>query len=254
MPADPSSQPPPTYHVPDEERLDRAGIAALQRRKLAAMLERRARVQRVLPAQVRRASRSTPSADPLDKLPVHRPARSWSRTSSRTRPSARTSPTRSSTTAATTRPPAPAAAGRCGGSTRPRAGPGSRSCWGDHLPRPRAWRRATGIMFPFSFGPFVGFWAAFDGAAALGNLCIPAGGLSTQAAAADDARQRRRPSSAARRRTPCGWRKSRGRRGSTWPASKVRALIVAGEPGGSIPEVRRGSRRRGARASSTTPA
>ena len=28
----------PTYHVPDEERLDRAGVATLQQRKLAAML------------------------------------------------------------------------------------------------------------------------------------------------------------------------------------------------------------------------
>ena len=35
------------------------------------------------------------------------------------------------------------------------------------------------LMFPFSFGPFVGFWAAFEGAVALGNLCLPAGGLST---------------------------------------------------------------------------
>ena len=29
------------------------------------------------------------------------------------------------------------------------------------------------ILFPFSFGPFVGFWAAFDGAAELGNLSHP---------------------------------------------------------------------------------
>ena len=37
------------------------------------------------------------------------------------------------------------------------------------------------LMFPFSFGPFIGFWAAFDAAASLGNLCLPAGGMTTAA-------------------------------------------------------------------------
>jgi phenylacetate-CoA ligase len=37
------------------------------------------------------------------------------------------------------------------------------------------------IFFPFSFGPFLGFWTAFDAAAKLGCLCLPGGGLSTLA-------------------------------------------------------------------------
>ena len=37
------------------------------------------------------------------------------------------------------------------------------------------------VMFPFSFGPFLGFWGAFDGATALGNLALAAGGMTTAA-------------------------------------------------------------------------
>src|SRR5687767_8630408 len=37
------------------------------------------------------------------------------------------------------------------------------------------------VIFPFSFGPFLGFWGAFDGATALGNLAIAAGGMTTTA-------------------------------------------------------------------------
>src|ERR1051325_514594 len=35
------------------------------------------------------------------------------------------------------------------------------------------------IVFAFSFGPFIGFWLAFEAAASLGALCLPAGGLSS---------------------------------------------------------------------------
>ena len=38
---------------------------------------------------------------------------------------------------------------------------------------------------------------------------------------------------------PCAWPKSRAKKGSIWPGRRVRALIVAGEPGGSIPGTRR---------------
>lgn len=37
------------------------------------------------------------------------------------------------------------------------------------------------IAFPFSFGPFIGFWAGFEGASQLGNLCLAGGGMSSQA-------------------------------------------------------------------------
>src|SRR3954447_15523832 len=35
------------------------------------------------------------------------------------------------------------------------------------------------IYFAFSFGPFVGFWMAFEAGARLGALCIPGGGVGS---------------------------------------------------------------------------
>lgn len=35
------------------------------------------------------------------------------------------------------------------------------------------------VLFPFSFGPYIGFWSAFEAAAARGCLVIPGGGLNT---------------------------------------------------------------------------
>ncbi|MFQ5653078.1 MAG: phenylacetate--CoA ligase family protein [bacterium] len=35
------------------------------------------------------------------------------------------------------------------------------------------------VLFPFSFGPFLGFWLAYEAALSLGCLCFPAGGLSS---------------------------------------------------------------------------
>jgi len=37
------------------------------------------------------------------------------------------------------------------------------------------------IFFAFSFGPFLGFWTAFDAGARLGCLCIPGGGMRSAA-------------------------------------------------------------------------
>ncbi len=38
---------------------------------------------------------------------------------------------------------------------------------------------ADRVYFAFSFGPFIGFWMAFDAAQQLGCLCLPAGGMSS---------------------------------------------------------------------------
>ncbi|HWB05456.1 MAG TPA: AMP-binding protein [Verrucomicrobiales bacterium] len=37
------------------------------------------------------------------------------------------------------------------------------------------------LFFPFSFGPFLGFWTAFEAATRLGCMVIPGGGMSTNA-------------------------------------------------------------------------
>jgi len=37
------------------------------------------------------------------------------------------------------------------------------------------------IFFPFSFGPFLGFWTAFEAGTQIGAHCIPAGGMTSRA-------------------------------------------------------------------------
>jgi len=98
------------------------------------------------------------------------------------------------------------------------------------------------ILFPFSFGPFLGFWSAFDAGSQIGAQCIPAGGMSSQ--------MRLRlietlgPTVVCCTPTYALWlaevageeRRSAGAR--PLDESSVRVLIVAGEPGGSIPATR----------------
>jgi len=93
-------------------------------------------------------------------------------------------------------------------------------------------------VMAFSFGPFVGFWSAFDAAIERGALVLPTGSLSTAARLeliqtsgatvvfctpsyalhlAQVAKEKSLPLS----------------------ESNVRAIVVAGEPGGSVPEIRR---------------
>jgi phenylacetate-CoA ligase len=93
------------------------------------------------------------------------------------------------------------------------------------------------VAFPFSFGPFLGFWAAFDGASRLGALCLPAGGLTSQGRL-----QMMRDNSAT---VVCCTPTYALRLAELAQDEKieighgsVRTLIVAGEPGGNIPTIR----------------
>lgn len=91
------------------------------------------------------------------------------------------------------------------------------------------------IFFAFSFGPFLGFWTAFESATRRGNLCIPGGGLSTEG------RLRTVWDNAAP--VICCTPTYAIRLGETAQAhglrnSPVKTIIVAGEPGGSIQAVR----------------
>jgi len=109
-------------------------------------------------------------------------------------------------------------------------------CWTEYF-RIIGLRSDDRLFFPFSFGPFLGFWTAFEAAARLGNFCLPAGGMSSTARLrflmdnkativlatptyaqhlADVARAE----------------------GIDLASSSVRAVIVAGEPGGCIPGTR----------------
>ena len=94
------------------------------------------------------------------------------------------------------------------------------------------------FLFPFSFGPFIGFWSAFETAVALGNLSLPAGGMSTKArlqyALANGATVICCTPTYALRMAEVAAEEAIDIRNSP-----IRALIVAGEPGGSILETRR---------------
>jgi phenylacetate-CoA ligase len=96
------------------------------------------------------------------------------------------------------------------------------------------------IFFAFSFGPFLGFWTAFDAAWQIGAHAIPAGGMSSQQRLAMIGAVAPTvvcctPTYALRLAEVDGEQTS-GRR--PLAESRVRAVIVAGEPGGSIPATR----------------
>ncbi len=92
---------------------------------------------------------------------------------------------------------------------------------------------ADRLCFPFSFGPFLGFWAGFEGALQQGNFCIAAGGMSTEA---------RLKLIEENKITILGCTPTYALRlaetaeaqGMTLAANSVRGLLVAGEPGGNI--------------------
>jgi phenylacetate-CoA ligase len=93
------------------------------------------------------------------------------------------------------------------------------------------------LFFPFSFGPFLGFWGAYGAASACGYLALPGGGMSSAA------RLRFMLSHAATVVfcTPSyalHLAEVAGVEGVDLATSPVRMLVAAGEPGASIPATR----------------
>ena len=93
------------------------------------------------------------------------------------------------------------------------------------------------VALPFSFGPFIGFWAAHDGAIAYGCRSLTLGGLSSEQRLREIVRHR---ASVVCCTPTYGLRLAEvaAGQGIDLRASSVRTLIVAGEPGGNIPAVR----------------
>jgi phenylacetate-CoA ligase len=93
------------------------------------------------------------------------------------------------------------------------------------------------LFFPFSFGPFLGFWAAFEAAARLGCLCLPGGGMSSSARLRflldNEATVVLCTPTYALRLAEVAREEE-----IDLASAPVRMLIVAGEPGGSIPATR----------------
>lgn len=100
------------------------------------------------------------------------------------------------------------------------------------------------LAFPFSFGPFLGFWAAFEGAARLGRLCLPAGGMSSESRLKFIEENQATvvcctPTYALRlAEVAAELAKEPGHGTAAEMFKSVRLLIVAGEPGGSVPSIR----------------
>ncbi len=97
--------------------------------------------------------------------------------------------------------------------------------------------RVDRVLFAFSFGPFLGFWTAYEAAAQVGCMCIPAGGMGSPARlrALFDNRATVlccTPTYAMRLAEVAA------EEGVDLGQAPVRTLIVAGETGGSIPATR----------------
>lgn len=93
------------------------------------------------------------------------------------------------------------------------------------------------ILFAFSFGPFLGFWLAFEAGQRLGALCLAGGGMSSTTRL----RVLREHACTVLCCTPTyalHLAEVAAREGVSSDAIPLRTLIVAGEPGGSQPAVR----------------
>ncbi len=98
-------------------------------------------------------------------------------------------------------------------------------------------RAGDAVFFAFSFGPFLGFWTAFDSAQQLGLRTIPAGGMGSG--------ERLRFLLAQRPRILCctptyALRLADVARQENLDLARsgVELIMVAGEPGGSVPAIR----------------
>lgn len=109
-------------------------------------------------------------------------------------------------------------------------------CW-EQIYRLVEIREDDVFAFPFSFGPFIGFWAAFEGAQRLGRLSLAMGGMSTES--------RLKMIEELKATVVCCTPTYALRMGDVareqginLAESAVRMLILAGEPGGAIPAIR----------------
>jgi phenylacetate-CoA ligase len=98
--------------------------------------------------------------------------------------------------------------------------------------------QADRVFFAFSFGPFVGFWSAFDAARTLGALAIPGGGMNSlqriRAILDNEATVLCSTPTYALRLAEVARED-----GIDLHASNVRITIHAGEPGAGLPSTRR---------------
>jgi len=109
-------------------------------------------------------------------------------------------------------------------------------CWG-HVLTGAGVSAAGRVFLPFSFGPFIGFWAAVEGAKRIGAMMIPGGGW--------DSSQRLRMMRDLEATVVCctptyALRLAEVARKESFDLRwiPVRALVLAGEPGANIAETK----------------
>ncbi|WP_232509559.1 phenylacetate--CoA ligase family protein [Parageobacillus thermoglucosidasius] len=111
-----------------------------------------------------------------------------------------------------------------------------RDCWFEVLKSSGVTNRDR-LFLAFSFGPFIGFWSAYEAAKKMGALVIPGGGQSSKERLYSMIENRATvllctPSYALHLAEVAE------EMGIDLPAAPVRAIITAGEPGGSVPSTR----------------
>jgi phenylacetate-CoA ligase len=93
------------------------------------------------------------------------------------------------------------------------------------------------VFFPFSFGPFIGFWAAFEAGCRAGAMCLPGGGFNT-AQRLDMILENRSTVVVCTPTYALRLLEAASQTGIDLAASDVRVTIHAGEPGASVPSVK----------------
>ncbi len=93
------------------------------------------------------------------------------------------------------------------------------------------------VLMAFSFGPFIGFWSAHDACVARGSLVIPSGGM-TSLARLDLIRSTEATSLFCTPSYALHMAEVAEQHGNSTETMGIRRIVVAGEPGGSMPAVR----------------
>lgn len=93
------------------------------------------------------------------------------------------------------------------------------------------------LFFPFSFGPFLGFWSAFEASARAGFLCLAGGGM-TSTARLRFLLEHEATIVFATPTYALHLAELAAKENIDVTHSSVRAVVVAGEPGGCIPATR----------------
>jgi phenylacetate-CoA ligase len=109
-------------------------------------------------------------------------------------------------------------------------------CWG-HVYTGAGVGPGDRVFFAFSFGPFIGFWAAYEGARTVGALAVPGGGMQTEQRVSALLETGATvlcctPTYALR------LAEEARRLGVDLVSSSLRTTVHAGEPGASVPSVR----------------